>query len=152
MLSTKLKFSIDFVLISNHDRSSEFALSFASTESVSSFVSYAHESHKEISDKLAQNNANHELWADDRNLLKTFNVDDVKQLHACSAIHFKSWWNWTITLCHKSFYNCWYQFYFQCWIHSGLQRSWCYLTCRWAFPLAYFWEPLLFTTARCSIL
>ena len=44
-----------------------------------------HESHEEISDRVAENNANHEMRANDRNRLKTFNDDDVTQLHACSA-------------------------------------------------------------------
>ena len=52
---------MDLVLIANHDRSSEFVLSFASTESASffvstesasSFASHVHESHEEISDKI----------------------------------------------------------------------------------------------------
>jgi len=78
MLSTKSKFSIDFVAIANHDRSSEFALSFASTESASSFASHVHETHEKISNKVAQNNVNHEILADPKNILKTFYIGDVK--------------------------------------------------------------------------
>ena len=62
----------------------------ASTEYVSSFTSHVHESHEVISDKLAQNNANHEMRVDDTNRLKTFNVGNiVKQLHICSANPFQ---------------------------------------------------------------
>jgi len=58
----------------------------ASTESASSFSSHMHELQEKINDKVAQNNVNHEMRADDRNKLKTFNIGDVvKQLHACSA-------------------------------------------------------------------
>ena len=53
MLSAKSKFFIDIVPIANHDRSSEFASSFASIESASSFTSHVHKSHKEINDKVA---------------------------------------------------------------------------------------------------
>jgi len=56
-----------------------------------------HEQSTEISDKIARNNANHGIRADDRNRLNTFNVGDiVPKLHACVLIHFKFWWNWTI--------------------------------------------------------
>ena len=42
--------------------------------------------HNEISDKIAQNNATHDLRVDVRNRLKTFNVGDiVLKLHACSS-------------------------------------------------------------------
>ena len=46
MLSTKSKFSIDLVPIANHDTSSEFISSFASTESASSFTSHLYKSHE----------------------------------------------------------------------------------------------------------
>jgi len=45
------------------------------------------ESHENIGDKVAQNN--HEMRADDRNRLKTFNVGVLKQLHACSTDPFQ---------------------------------------------------------------
>ena len=77
MLSIKSKFSINLAPIANHDRLSEFASSFASIESASSFASHIHELHEEINNKVVQNNANHEMLADDRNKLKTFNVGDV---------------------------------------------------------------------------
>ena len=86
MLHTKSKFYIDLVSIANYDRSNKFTSSFGSTESTSLFASLVHELYKKISDKVAKNNANHEMQADDRNKLKTFNVGDiVKQLHAYSA-------------------------------------------------------------------
>ena len=48
-----------------------------------------HESHEKISNIVARNNGNHEMQADHRNILKTFNIGDiVKQLHACSADSF----------------------------------------------------------------
>ena len=69
-------------------------------EFASSFASHMHELHKEINDKIAQNNANYKLRADVRKRLKLFNVGDfvivrirleqflsgtVKKLHARSA-------------------------------------------------------------------
>jgi len=42
-----------------------------------------------ISDKIIQNNVNHVIRADDRNRLNTFNVGDVKQLHASCANQFQ---------------------------------------------------------------
>jgi len=45
-----------------------------------------HELLKEISDKIARNNANYELRADVRNILNFFNAGEVvKKLNACSA-------------------------------------------------------------------
>ena len=50
-----------------------------------------HEQLTKISDKVAQNSANHGIQTDDMNKLNTFNVGDVVQkLHACSSDHFKS--------------------------------------------------------------
>ena len=43
-----------------------------------------HEVHKKISDRIAQNNVHYKLRADVRIRLKTFNVGDVKKLHACN--------------------------------------------------------------------
>ena len=43
-----------------------------------------HELHEEISNKVAQNNANYTLRTDVWNKLKTFNNGDVNKLHACS--------------------------------------------------------------------
>jgi len=72
MLNTKLIFSIDLVPIASHDKSSEFASSFVSTESASSFASHVHESHEEINNKVAQNIVNYEMRVDDRHKLKDF--------------------------------------------------------------------------------
>ena len=56
----------------------------------SSLASHMHTLHDEISDKIAQNNANHGIRADDRNILNIFNVGDVIQkLHACSSYPFQ---------------------------------------------------------------
>ena len=88
MLSTKLKFSIDLVPITNHDRSSEFASFFWINWVCIIICITLHESHEKISDKVAQNN-NHEMWTDDKNILKTFNVGDVKLLHAYSIDSFQ---------------------------------------------------------------
>ena len=48
-----------------------------------------HEQPTEISDKIAQNNNNHRIRANDRNILNTFNVGDVQKLHACSLDAFQ---------------------------------------------------------------
>ena len=49
-----------------------------------------HEQPTKISDKIAQNKANHGLQTDDRNRLNTFNVSDVVQkLHAYSSDTFQ---------------------------------------------------------------
>jgi len=105
MLSTKSKFSISLVPIANPDRSSEFASSFPSNKFVS-FASHVPESHEEINEKIEQNNDNHEMRADDRNILKTFNVGDVKQLHACSVDPFQILMKLNDNVCYKSFYTC----------------------------------------------
>ena len=59
---------------------------FESASSFASFVaSHVHELHEKISDKVAQNNANYTIRTYVRNILKTFYVGDVNELHACSA-------------------------------------------------------------------
>jgi len=86
---------IDFILMVDHYRVSEFA---------SSFATHTHELHKVISDKIKQSNLDYKLKADVRKKFKTFNVSNlvmiwihperflpgnVKKLHARSAGPFK---------------------------------------------------------------
>ena len=80
ILSTKSKFSRDLISITDQSRAIESALSF---------TSHVHEQPTEISDKFAQNNANHMIRADDRNRLNTFNFGVVQKLHACSSNPFQ---------------------------------------------------------------
>ena len=81
MLVIKSKFSTDLVVIADQCQVSE---------SASSFVSHMHKQLTKISDKIAQNNVNHGIRADDRNRLNTFNVSGVVQkLHACSSHPFQ---------------------------------------------------------------
>ena len=63
------------ISIPDHYNVSEYASSFAS-----SVASHVHELYKKISYKVAQSNADYKLWVDVRNILKTFNVSDVKKL------------------------------------------------------------------------
>ena len=81
MLVTKSKVSTDLISIADQCQVSE---------SVSSFVSHMHKQLTEISDKIAQNNVNHGIRADDRNRLNIFNVGDfVQKLYACSSDPFQ---------------------------------------------------------------
>ena len=66
MLNTKSKFSTNLLSTVDQYQVIEFALSF-----VSSFASHMHKQPIDISDKIAQNNANHGMRADDRNILNT---------------------------------------------------------------------------------
>ena len=91
MLGTKSKFFIDLIPIADQYKVIESISPVASF-----FASQMHTPHNEISDKIAQNNVNHGIWTDDKNMLNTFNVGDVKKLHGCSSDQFKFWWNWTI--------------------------------------------------------
>ena len=70
----------DLILITDHSKVSESAPSLASLLH-NTCTNYTNK----ISDKIARNNANYELRAYVKNILKTFNVGDVKKLHACSA-------------------------------------------------------------------
>jgi len=71
----------NLILMADHYRVSDF---------VSSVASHVHEFHKQISDKIALNNANNVLRADVRNILETFNVGEVvKKLHSRSAEPFQ---------------------------------------------------------------
>ena len=72
MLSTKSKFSTDIPIVDQYQ----------DIELASSFASHVHEQPTEVSDKIAQNNANHGIRADNRNTLNTFNIGDVQKLHA----------------------------------------------------------------------
>ena len=65
---------IDPIPIAEHYKASE-----------SKFASHAHELHKGIIDKVAHDNANYKLRTDIGKWLKTFNIGDVKQLHAYSV-------------------------------------------------------------------
>jgi len=72
---------VNIILIADHYKVSEF---------ISSFASHVHELHIEVSDRIAQNNANYKLWADISKRFKNFNVGDViKELHDCSAAPFQ---------------------------------------------------------------
>ena len=84
MLGTKSKYSTDFIPIADRYQVIQSALSFAL-----SFASHVHEQSMEISDKVAQNNTNHGIRADDRNKLNTFNVGDVQNCMLVVLIHFK---------------------------------------------------------------
>ena len=111
----RLKQPIDLISITDHYKVSESASSFAS-----SVASHVHELHKEISDKIALNNSNYELRADIRNKLKTFNVGDVKKLHASNVDPFQ-----ILNKLNDNalYYRFWYQFYFQYLRPNGLQKS-----------------------------
>jgi len=61
-----------------------------------------HEQPTDISDKIARNNVNHGIRADDRNKLNTFNVD-VQKLHACSSDSFQISMKLN-DICYRSFY------------------------------------------------
>ena len=65
MLNSKSKFSIDLIPIADQ---------YQVIESASSFASHVHEQPTEISDKIAQNNANQGIRADDKNRLNTINI------------------------------------------------------------------------------
>jgi hypothetical protein len=86
---------IDLIPMSHYHRLSE---------SASAFASHIHDLHKEISNRIAQNNTNYKIRADLRRRFKEFNVGDfvmvrirperfppgtVKKLHARSAGPFK---------------------------------------------------------------
>jgi len=86
MLSTKSKFSIDLIMIADQYPINESALSYAS-----SFASCVHEQPMKISDKIAQNNDNHGIQANDRNRLNTsMLVMLIKSYMLVVLIHFKS--------------------------------------------------------------
>ena len=84
MLDIKSKFFTDFIPVADQYKVTEYASSVASSS-----ASHVHTSHEEISDKIAQNNANHEIRADDKNRLNTFNIGDVQKFHACSSDPFQ---------------------------------------------------------------
>ena len=71
MLGTKSKFSTDLIPIADQYKVIESASPVAS-----SFASHVHTPHDEISAKIVQND-NHEIRADDRKKLYTFNVGNV---------------------------------------------------------------------------
>ena len=73
-----MKFSTDLISIADQ---------YQVIESASSFASHVLEPTK-ISDKITQNNVNHEIRADVRNRLNTSNVGGVQKLHACSSDRF----------------------------------------------------------------
>ena len=58
---------IDLILITDH---------YMVSESASTFASHMHELHKEISDRIIQNNTNCKLRDNVKKRLKTFNVGD----------------------------------------------------------------------------
>ena len=78
MLGTKSKISIELIPITDQ---------YQVIESASS-ASHVHKP-TEISDKIAQKIANHEIRADVRNRLNTFKVSDVQKLHAYNSNSFQ---------------------------------------------------------------
>ena len=83
MLRIKSKFSTAFQLLTDCQIEVVHESAFSSFTSHMHVKSY-HDLHKEVMDKIAQNNANYEIRIDIRKLFKTFNVGDVIIL-ACST-------------------------------------------------------------------
>jgi len=82
MLSTKLKFSTFQIL-------ADYQTEVIQKSTLSSFASHMHvkshhDLHKEVMDKIAQNNPNYEIWIDNRKLFKIFIIGDVILL-VCST-------------------------------------------------------------------
>ena len=89
MLGTKSKFSINPYLIADQ---------YQVIESASSFAAHVHEQPMEIGDKIAQNDANHKIRADDKNGLNTLMLVMFQNCLLVILIHFKSCRNWMILI------------------------------------------------------
>jgi len=72
MLSTKSKFSINFIPIANHDRSKWVCIIFCINWVNIIICIHVHVSNEEINNKIMQNNANHKMGADDIKQIKNF--------------------------------------------------------------------------------